>query len=125
MLSSFIIHYNKLIRDRIPGKILKKGLTLKTRVLGRAAFERELRLKVIEEAGGVAAARSHKALLDELADLQAVLDELKHLKKIASHEARAAYRTNRRSKGMFKKRIYLVWSSDDGYRTNELKGKKR
>mgnify|MGYP001585920072 FL=1 len=119
------IYYNKLIRDRIPEKILKKGSKLKTRVLGRAAFERELRLKVVEEAGGVAAAASKKELLDELADLQTVVDALKRLKKITASEARAGYVKNLRAKGKFKKRLYLVWSSDDGYRTNEGRGRKR
>lgn len=118
------IYYNKLIRDRIPEKILKKGSRLKTRKLGPKEFEEELRKKVAEEAGGIVAARSKVELLDELADLRVVIDELKRFKKINSRETGASYQKNVRTKGGLKKRVFLIWSSDDDYRSNEKKGKR-
>ncbi len=113
------IYYYKLIRDRIPEKIRKKGGTSKTRVLKAREFERELLKKVEEEASALPRVRSRTALISELADVIDVLYEIKKVKKISDKEIAAAQWENFKRKGGFRKRLYLVWASDTGYRTNE------
>lgn len=119
------IYYYKLIRDRIPEKIRRNGGQSKTRRLSKKDFERELLRKVEEEASALPRVRSHGAFVSELADVIDVLNEIKKVKKISAKEIRAAQRENFRRKGGFRKRLYLVWASDTGYRTNERRNVRR
>ncbi len=116
------IYYNKLIRDKIPEKIRKNGGDLKTVKLNRRQFEQELLRKVVEESGGVASATTPPELISELADLIAVIEEIKHTKRISNKQITKALRENFDRKGGFKKKLFLVWSSDTGYKTNERRG---
>jgi predicted house-cleaning noncanonical NTP pyrophosphatase (MazG superfamily) len=84
------VFYNKLIRDRIPEKIKNKGSNLKTRVLGSKEFEQELLKKVGEEASSLPSVSNKKELLLELADVLAVIDEIKKIKKITTQDINKA-----------------------------------
>lgn len=119
------IYYHKLIRDKLPETIrgYARGADCETRTLSPKEFEKELIKKVAEEAGGLAAAKGRAQLTDELADILAAIDELKKVKKISTAEMRRAQAANLKKKGGFKKRLFLIWSSDTRYRTNEPKGK--
>lgn len=116
------VYYRKLIRDNIPEKIAKKGSRCETRVLDDAEYEQELFKKIAEEGSGVVSATTRAELIEELADVQDVIDEIKRLKGITAEEVRAAQSAAREKKGGFEKRLFLEWSSDDGYTTNEKKG---
>lgn len=113
------IYYRKLIRDKIPEKIKSKGSELSFRVLNKRDFVRELIKKVGEEASGLLSARTKKELINELADVIDVIEEIKKMKKISSKEIEDARKKSMTKKGGFKDRIFLIWSSDDKYRTNE------
>lgn len=114
------IYYYKLIRDKIPAKMAKKGVAYAVRRLGPATYEKELLKKVGEEASGLLAAKSKTELISELADVIDVIDEIKRLKKIKKSQIVAAQKTNAKIKGGFKKRLLLLWNSDnDGYQSNE------
>ena len=113
------IYYHKLIRDRIPLKIKKSGGQAQYRILNKKQFEKELIKKVGEESDGLLSAKSKKELVSELADVIEVIEEIKKSKKISSKKITAARKKNMKKKGGFKKRLYLVWSEDTGYRTNE------
>ena len=115
------VYYNKLIRDNIPDKIKGKGSDLETRELNDEEFEKELLKKVEEEASGVVAATTKEEITEELADVLDVIEEIKRLKGITDDEIREAQEINSKKKGGFIKRLFLVWSSDDGYKTNEKK----
>jgi hypothetical protein len=60
-----------------------------------------------------------------LADVAAVIDEIKKFKKISEKDLKTAMKANIEKKGGFKKKLYLVWSEDTGYRTNEKKYSKK
>ncbi len=113
------IYYNKLVRDRIPAKITKNGGTYKIKKLDQAAFERELVKKVGEEATGLLHARTKEEIASELGDIIDVIEEVKKVKKISQKEIESAQKKAYDLKGGFKKKLFLVWSSDTGYRTNE------
>ena len=116
------VYYRKLIRDRIPEKIAAAGARCEVRTLAEDEYESALLRKVEEEASGVAGATSRAVLIDELADVLAVIEEIRKLKRIDDAELEAAYRKGMEKKGGFEKRLFLEWSSDDGYTSNEKKG---
>lgn len=116
------IFYNKLIRDLIPEKIAAAGAECETRVLAGEEYERALLAKVEEEGSGVASATTREELIEEVADVIDVLDEIKKLKGITDEELRQAQTAAQMKKGGFAKKLFLIWSSDDGYKTNEKHG---
>ena len=116
------IYYRKLIRDHIPEKIAAAGARCEVRTLAGDEYEYALLRKVEEGASGVAGATSRAILVDELADVLAVIEEIRNLKNISDEELEAAYRKGMEKKGGFQKRLFLEWSSADGYTTNEKKG---
>jgi len=113
------IQYRKLIRDRIPQKIARSGGSFRVRVLKTKEFEKELLKKVGEEASALPVVESRAELISEMTDVLDVIDEIKRVKKITSSELAKAKRDNFKRKGGFKKRLYLHWAEDTGYRTNE------
>lgn len=119
------IYYNKLVRDRIPEKITRKGSACKVEKLKRRDFERELLQKAGEEASGLLSAKTKKELASEIGDVLDVIEEIKRVKKIPEREIASARKKAYETKGGFKKKLFLVWSSDDGYRTNERRYRKR
>ena len=118
------IYYNKLIRDNIPAKMDRVGAAYEIRKLDGKEFEKELLKKVGEEASGLLAARNRKGLIEELADILDVIEEIRRHWKIKPSCLRKKQKENALKKGGFKKRIYLVWSEDTEYKTNERKYKK-
>lgn len=113
------VYYRKLIRDNIPEKIAAAGAHCEVRTLAPEEYEHALLRKVEEEASGVAGATSRTVLIEELADVLAVIEEIRTLKNISDEELEAAYRKGMEKKGGFEKRLFLEWSSDDGYKSNE------
>ena len=113
------IYYRKLVRDKIPQIISRRGSAFKTRTLKTKDFFQELLKKVGEEASGVLNVKNKSELVAELADIIEVIEEIKRQRKITSARITKARKDNRQRKGGFKKRIFLVWSADDGYKTNE------
>ena len=80
--------------------------------------------KVAEEATGLLTARTKKELISELADILDVVEEIKRFKNIKEQQIKKAQQGSERIKGGFKKRLFLIWSLDTGYKTNERRYKK-
>ncbi len=113
------IYYNKLIRDKVPNTIKNRGFRCKTSKLSLKRFKRELLKKVGEEASSLPKLKSKKEIANELADIMAVIDELKKTYQISESLIKSEIKNNNRKKGGFKKRLFLFWSQDYKYRTNE------
>lgn len=113
------IHYNKLIRDKIPEKIKQNGGGYSIKKLSQKAFIAELLKKVGEEASGLVSVKTKAELTSELADIIAVLDEIKKRMRISAKQIQKALKDNFQRKGGFNKKLFLLWSSDTGYETNE------
>lgn len=118
------IYYHKLIRDNIPAKIKAGGSELEAFRLKPKEFEVELLKKVGEEASGLLNAKTKDDMVSELADVGAVIDEVMRLKRIDPKEVSKRKKEFLKKKGGFEKRLFLVWSLDNGYRTNERKYKR-
>jgi predicted house-cleaning noncanonical NTP pyrophosphatase (MazG superfamily) len=114
------VYYNKLIRDAIPEKIKENGETCEVRVIEDGQeFEQELLKKVMEEAQGLSKTRSREAFLSEYADLAVVLDALTKTLEFSEADIKLAIEENVKEKGRFDKRLFLNWSSDEGYKSSE------
>jgi predicted house-cleaning noncanonical NTP pyrophosphatase (MazG superfamily) len=113
------VYYNKLIRDNIPQKIRANGGEFEVREMDEKEYERELLRKVEEEASGLINSSSREDIITELSDVLDVVDEIKRLKKISEVEIQDAREKAYTKKGGFEKKLFLVWSSDTGYKTNE------
>ncbi len=114
------IFYNKLIRDKIPEIIDDKGELCDVRVLDDAhEFQQELLKKIVEEAGGLVKARTRKDLLSEYADLMVALDTLMQLMEFSEADVKVALEENIAAKGAYKRQLFLHWSEDGEYHSNE------
>ncbi len=119
------IYYNKLVRDNIPEVIKKNGGDFKIKKLSKEHFEKELIRKVGEEASGLMGAKNRQELISELADVLDVIEEIKTFKGITGQEIKKSQKAAYERKGGFRKKLYLFWSSDTGYKTNEKTHKAR
>jgi len=99
---------NKLVRDRIPEIIKKEGGSPITKILDDNEYKKLLRLKLLEEAGEVNAAKTARDLEKELSDVLEVVDAI--IKNEAlDYKAIAKFKIKRRKeRGSFDKRIYLI-----------------
>lgn len=113
------VYYNKLVRDNIVDKINKLGEAFEVRELSDDEFQQELLKKVIEEASALARVSTKEDFLDELADLSIVLDTLTKLQNISNTEVEEARQKNFNRKGGFQKKLFMHWSEDKTYKSNE------
>ena len=114
------VYYNKLIRDGIPQKIEKNGGAYEVRRLDDdGEFQQELLKKIKEEAGALASVRTRADFLSEYADLMVVLDTLTCQMELSEADIKLALTENIEKKGGFKERLFLYWSSDTDYQSNE------
>ena len=120
------IYYHKLIRDGVAESMKKKGIAFETKKLNKIQFEKALLAKVVEEAGGIQNAKTRKELMHEICDVLAVIESIIEQKRINFFkELRAVWKENIKQKGRFNNRLWLIWSADNGYKTNEKKGAKK
>ena len=114
------VFYNKLIRDGIPDKIEKKGEEFEVHTLtDPAEFQQELLKKIVEESSGLAYARTRDGFLDEYADLMVVLMALEKEMELSEAEIKLAIEDNIKRKGKFDQKLFLHWSEDSDYKSNE------
>lgn len=119
------IFYRKLVRDKIPEVISARDRQCECLVMDNKTFGKELLKKAVEESKGLMAANSKKELVSELADVYEVLTEIEKFNKIERAEITKARKVNLKIKGGFKKRLFLIWSSDEKYKSNESVGKSK
>lgn len=98
--------YDKLIRNKILGNMLREGEKPQYHILDDKQYLVELKKKILEEAAEIDLDNPDK-LVDELADLQEVIDSM--LEAIGKSSAElAAVRDKKNAKvGSFDQRIYV------------------
>lgn len=99
--------YNKLVRDNIPKIITEEGLKANARVLNEKEFSDALYEKMIEEATELKLAKTKKEIIEELADLYEVIEELLIINKIDIAEIDKVRVKKNFKKGTFENRIFL------------------
>lgn len=103
--------YKKLVRDRVPGLLSKKGIQYETCTLTTTEYRQALREKLMEEAKEVADAEEVN-LAVEIADLLEVIDALMEAYGIQQEEVFLAQDEKRAEKGDFQEHTELVWTED-------------
>lgn len=101
--------YPKLVRDRIPEIIKTEGARdVPVKILNDSDFEWWLRKKAIEEATELAEADSDSHLLEEIADVREILEELIRLKGFTTEQIQTVQTEKRQKRGGFDKRILML-----------------
>ena len=113
------IYYNKLCRDNIPEIIKGKGFECEARQMDHDEYKRELLRKVYEEASGIVNYDDRAHMIDELVDLIITIEAVRKEFSILEEEIEIARQKNEELKGGYNKRLYLSWSSDTEYHSNE------
>lgn len=93
--------YNKLVRDNIWRWHIESGHTPKGEQLTGEALRRAMAAKLHEEADEVAGAKTREELIEEIADVQQLLDDLRESQNISSEELRDVQQKKGERKGGF------------------------
>lgn len=110
--------YNKLVRDKIPENIDKKGdRKSKYRILDNKEYLEELNKKVLEEANEFVDDNS----TEELGDLFEVLYAIMEVKGYSMQEVESVMANKREEKGAFKNKIYLEYVDEEKRNHSEEK----
>ena len=100
--------YNKLIRDNIPEIIEKDKKSCFTTVLSDEQFKVELKKKLIEESKELSIANTKDDLVNELADIHGLLDNIRETYGITQDEVIAYQQKKVASNGKFDKKLFLI-----------------
>ena len=99
--------YNKLVRDNIPKIISDDGKKANTRILNTEEFSEALYEKLIEEATELKQASTKQDIVEELADVYEVIEELLIINKIDINDIESARIKKNFKRGAFEERIFL------------------
>lgn len=99
---------NKLWRDKAVSMMEQNhGSRIHWRRLDDQEFDKNIRIKLLEEAEEVAVAKSRSELIAELADVFEVIDALAELHKISREEILAVQTKKRDERGGFADRMFV------------------
>jgi predicted house-cleaning noncanonical NTP pyrophosphatase (MazG superfamily) len=108
--------FNKLVRDRLPDIYEELGQRITwRRLIGRELLKR-LRDKLVEEAAEIPIeSEDRETIIDELADVEQVTDDIKERLDISDEEVKLAKEKKFAKKGGFSEGIFVeVIELDDG-----------
>lgn len=100
--------YNKLVRDKVPEIMRAGGEEPKTRVLDETEYKKQIRLKLLADAGEVRVAASRDDLVKELADVLEIVESIAAVEGIPLEDVRSTQTARRAERGGFGGRTYLV-----------------
>ena len=95
--------YNKLVRDRIPEIIRKKGDAAITHIADEAEYWQKLKEKLLEEVQEF----QKDSNVEELADILEIIDAIIDFKKFDREEVQRVKSKKAEERGVFKERIIL------------------
>ena len=95
--------YNKLVRDKIPEYIKKKGGKPVVHIAGDSEYWEKLKEKLLEEAGEFNQAEN----IEEVADIMEVIDAISAFKGFNINEIEKVKNKKAEEKGKFNDRIIL------------------
>ena len=113
------IFYNKLCRDKVPEIIQAKGFECDVREVDHDEYKREIVRKIFEEASGVSNPSGRTSLIKELADLMVTVEAVKKEFGVTAEELDEAVEKSIEDKGGYEDRLYLSWSSDTEYSSQD------
>jgi predicted house-cleaning noncanonical NTP pyrophosphatase (MazG superfamily) len=99
--------YKKLVRDNIWGWHIERGHEVDGKKLTGFELRKALCEKLHEEADEVDAAQSHEELVEEIADVRQILDDLCAEESISEHDIATAQKAKFKRKGGFREGNYI------------------
>jgi predicted house-cleaning noncanonical NTP pyrophosphatase (MazG superfamily) len=102
-----VFKQEKLWRDKMIAKAESQGSVLHWRRLNDADYDKQLRLKLLEEADEVRVAQSRDELMGELADIYEVFSSLCILHNFSKEEIIAIQEKKRAERGGFDERKFV------------------
>lgn len=109
------VFHQKLIRDKIPQVIEASGGKYEVRVMEKEEFEKELKKKLVEEAKELMET-AREDLPNEMADVLELLKSIAEFYGIVFKLIEEEQVSKRKKRGGFKKRLFLIWSSQESGR---------
>lgn len=106
------VFHQKLVRDKIPQIIEAAGDKYEIRIMGGKEYEKELKKKLVEEAKELNETSKEK-LVNEMADVLELLKSISEHYEIDFKLVEEKQVQKRKERGGFKKRIFLIWSSQE------------
>ena len=103
-----LAEYNKIVRDKIPEIISKRGESTEVVTLEGEALTTALRQKLVEESFEVLDAKYDSDVISELADVREVISALCSALKHSSSRLIAVQKKKRQKRGGFKKGVMLT-----------------
>jgi len=104
--------YRKLIRDRIPEIVARRGLRCAIRRLGPSEYAGALKAKICEEAAELRRARGKASLLNELLDLQELILAYRSILGVDARRFNDMLGKKRAERGGFRKRLFLEYTEE-------------
>jgi predicted house-cleaning noncanonical NTP pyrophosphatase (MazG superfamily) len=108
MYNHYVFKIEKLVRDNIPKILEKDGVKIFHRIMDKDEYLKNLKLKLLEEAKEVLAAKSRDEILEELADLVEVIQNLQSSYLISNEDLENARLEKKTFKGGFQNKIYAA-----------------
>lgn len=105
--------FNKLVRDKIPDKIISNGEYSETRTLSKEEYKDKLLEKLQEEYFELLKATNKAEQLEEITDIKEVLIAIIDILGLTENEVEEARIAKREEKGSFSKRILLISTSGE------------
>ena len=99
-----IYKYHKLVRDKIPEDIERKGKKCTYRILENEAYKKELDKKLLEEVSEWIVDHS----IEEMADILEVIEAIKKNENMKNKEIEEVKEKKKERKGAFDKKLYLL-----------------
>ena len=99
--------FDKLVRDKIVDGIKEAGNIPHHTKLSNKAFVEELKKKILEEALEIPNTKGKTELVEELADLQELIDNLLDAIAVSKKELLIIQKDKNRKRGSFTKRIFI------------------
>ncbi len=100
--------YPKLVRDRIPEIMRKRGRVVKARILDSEEFQVYLLKKIGEEGSELASVKEKKHLAEELADLIELIETIMEHNGLDTEAIKKVQKEKAEVRGGFKKRILML-----------------
>jgi predicted house-cleaning noncanonical NTP pyrophosphatase (MazG superfamily) len=104
--------YKKLVRDKIPQIIEKKGKRFSTKILNDQDYIKYLKEKSHEELDEYCAAETNEDAVEELADLLEIIHSLAKNHGSSIEEVEAVRKEKAEKRGGFKKKVFLIEVED-------------
>lgn len=105
--------YNKLVRDKIPEIIERKGQRYTTKKLDTSSFIQELKAKFKEEITEYLATENDNDAIEELADILEIIHSLSRVHGGNFNDIEAARQKKFIERGGFTEKIYLINVEDN------------